>query len=161
MQPMKIHSVWPLSMALGIALALAGCKTTPAKENPPAAAATPKKKPGPSIPDQNDNLAFQAFVSRLRKAVANRDFPTIAGMMTEDFGYRLEPLGEGAGVFEYWNENNVWPELELVLGEKFAPKGNYMVAPREFVFNEAEYTGYRAGIQLVNGSWRFAYFVAR
>jgi hypothetical protein len=33
-----------------------------------------------------------------------------------------------------------------------------MVAPPQFAF-DPEYHGYRAGITMVNGSWRFAYFV--
>ena len=46
--------------------------------------------------------------------------------------------------------------------EPFVPFGDvrdgFMVAPPEFA-TANEYTGYRAGIQLVNGSWKFAYFV--
>jgi hypothetical protein len=34
-----------------------------------------------------------------------------------------------------------------------------MVAPPQFADPSAEYTGYRAGIRRVNGSWKFAYFV--
>jgi hypothetical protein len=153
--------IYMLLIGAGCELSLSGCKTTPEKEPEKAAAATPKKKPAPaSFRNQSGDPAFQSFLSRLRKAVASRDIPAIADMMTKDFGYRLDPIGEGAGVFEYWNENNIWPELELVLNEQFLPKSNYMVAPAEFVLNEAEFTGYRVGIQLVNGSWKFAYFVA-
>ena len=80
--------------------------------------------------------------------------------MTTDFGYRIEPLGEGKGVFEYWDQNNVWPELELIVKERFVPNGEkYMVAPAEFVTNPDRYSGYRAGLRLENGSWKFAYFV--
>ena len=32
-------------------------------------------------------------------------------------------------------------------------------APKEVTF-DPDYKGYRAGLQLVNGSWRFAYFVS-
>ena len=46
-------------------------------------------------------------MGRLRKAVAARDMPMIASMMTQDFGFRLEPAGEGSGVFAYWDKNNV------------------------------------------------------
>ena len=56
----------------------------------------------------------------------------------QDFGYRLDPLGEGDGVFAYWDQNNVWPELELILKEPFSVNGvgqnnEYMVSPPEFV----------------------------
>lgn len=153
---MKIrHLVCPLFVIL---LGVTSCKTTPEKEDTTTAAT--KKKPGPSIPDQSEDVAFQSFISRLRQAAAGHDVNTLAELMTTDFGYRLEPPAEGAGVFAYWDENNVWPELSLILNEKFVPKEKYMVAPKEFVADEAHYNGYRAGIQLINGSWKFAYFVS-
>jgi hypothetical protein len=34
-----------------------------------------------------------------------------------------------------------------------------MVAPPQFADEAAQYTGYRAGIRRVKGSWKFAYFV--
>ena len=110
--------------------------------------------------DQSGDLAFQSFVSRLRQAAQRHDTDTLASMMTKDFGYRIEPLGEGDGVFAYWDQNNLWPELELVLKERFIPKGNYMVAPAEFSISPDTYNGYRAGIRLENGGWKFAYFVS-
>jgi hypothetical protein len=137
---------------------LSACNTTDTDKPKTADAAATKKKP-PTMPDQNGDMAFQAFLSRLRRAIAAHDLTTIAGMMTTDFGYRLDPPAEGDGVFAYWDQNNVWPELELVINEAFVPKENYMVAPPEFVTDEAHYTGYRAGIRLENGSWKFAYFV--
>jgi len=124
-----------------------------------------KKKPKiikPSkhdMADQSGDVAFSAFAGRLRKAVASRDVQTLAPMMAPNFGYSWEPGGEGAGVFEYWDRNNLWPELELVLKEKFVPSGNFMVAPAEVTYNP-DYKGYRAGLQLINGAWRFAYFVS-
>jgi hypothetical protein len=33
------------------------------------------------------------------------------------------------------------------------------VAPPQFADEAARYTGYRAGIRRVKGSWKFAYFV--
>ncbi len=48
--------------------------------------------------------------------------------------------------------------LQLVLGERWVPKGNFMVSPPEFA-TDPNYHGYRAGIANVNGSWKFAYFV--
>lgn len=148
-----------VAATLAATLAVSGCKTTPEPEKAATAAQTKAKKP-PNIPDQSGDVAFQAFVSRLRQAVKAHDVQEIAAMMTTDFGYRLEPIGEGAGVFEYWDQNNVWPELALVMNEKFVPNGNYMVAPPEFATPNTQYTGYRAGIKLDNGSWKFAYFVS-
>ena len=116
-------------------------------------------KPGHDMADQSADASFQAFCNRLRKAVSKRDVPMLSSMMSQNFGYSWEPGGEGAGVFDYWNRHNLWPELELVLKEKFVPSGNFMVAPAEVTF-DPDYKGYRAGLQLVNGSWRFAYFVS-
>ncbi|MDP9291420.1 MAG: hypothetical protein M3O82_03525 [Verrucomicrobiota bacterium] len=107
---------------------------------------------------RTQDVSFQGFLGRLRKAVAKRDTQMLSTMITPNFGYRLEPLGEGPGAFQYWTENGIWPELEMVLREPFLPNGNYMVAPSQFV-SDPEYRGYRAGMALVNGSWRFAYFV--
>ena len=118
-----------------------------------------KKASASDMADPSGDVAFQAFQSRLRKAVSKRDTSTLATMMVGNFGFSWEPGGEGTAVFDYWNLNNLWPELELVLREKFVPSGNYMVAPAEATY-DPDYKGYRAGLQLVNGSWRFAYFVS-
>ncbi len=119
-----------------------------------------KKKPKtPDMEDQNGDMNFESFQNRLRKAVSRHDVATLSQMMTPNFGFSWEPGGEGAGVFEYWDRNNLWPELNLVLKEKFVPSGNFMVAPKEVTY-DTNYRGYRAGLQRVNGSWRFAYFVA-
>ncbi len=115
-----------------------------------------KKKP--DMADQNGDTNFEAFQGRLRKAAARHDMQTLASMMTPNFGYSWEPGGEGEGVFAYWDRNNLWPELNLILKEKFVPSGNFMVAPKEVTY-DPNYKGYRAGLQRVNGSWRFAYFV--
>jgi hypothetical protein len=137
-----------------------GCNTTDTNTPKTAAAAATAKKPAPNMRDPAGDMAFQAFLSRLRQAIGAHDIQTLAGMMTVDFGYRLDPAGEGTGAFEFWETNNVWPELEHVVNQAFLPKENYMVAPPEFVTDEAHYTGYRAGIRLENGSWKFAYFVS-
>ncbi len=151
-------------------LALAGgCKTTPEddpeKPKPATTAAAEKtkpKKPVTTMRDMRGDVAFQAFLGRLRAAVAAKDVHEIAGMMTTNFGYHLNPDLEGEGVFAYWDQNNVWPELQLVMREPFVPFGDardgFMVAPPEFA-SAGQYTGYRAGVQLVNGGWKFAYFV--
>lgn len=111
------------------------------------------------MPDASSDVTYQAFLGRLRKAVEKHDVQEIAAMMTSDFGYRLDPPGEGEGVFQYWDEKGLWPELQSILNERFAPKGNFMVAPPQFAL-DPDYHGYRAGITMVNGSWKFAYFVA-
>jgi hypothetical protein len=84
-------------------------------------------------------------------------------MMTTDFAYVMgsSPEGDrkGEGVFQYWDENGLWPELEGILSETFVKKDEFMVAPPQFANPAVEYTGYRAGIRRVNGSWKFSYFV--
>ena len=164
---------FPLTLVAGylglttfLFIAGSACKTTKpddAKPKTADAATTAKKKtPPPSIPDQSGDMAFQSFLGRLRRAVAAHDLAAVAELMTPEFGYLLEPTandpGTGKGVFAYWDQHNVWPELELVLRERFVPYGGYMVAPPEFASQEGNYRGYRAGIQLVNGGWKFAYF---
>jgi len=129
------------------------------------ACSTPKKKdankikpPSPELADLVNDPDFQAFVSRLQKAVAAHDVNTLADMMTPNFGYRLDPVGEGDGVFKYWDDELLWPQLQAVLSRGFAVKGNYFVAPPEFA-TDPNFHGYRAGITPVNGTWKFAYFV--
>jgi hypothetical protein len=95
--------------------------------------------------------------------VEARDMNTIAAMMTPDFAYVMgnspEQDRKGEGVFQFWDENGLWPELEGILSEKFVKKDDFMVAPPQFANPAIEYDGYRAGIRRVNGSWKFAYFV--
>jgi hypothetical protein len=147
------------SILLFLALATGGCqspekkKKTAKQETKPAKEA--KVKPGQEPTD----VDFDSFISRLRKAVAAHDMSTIAQMMTPDFGYSLNPERSGDGVFQYWDENNLWPELEGILAEKFVKKQDYFVAPPQFADPSLNYDGYRAGIRRVNGSWKFAYFV--
>ena len=143
----------------------AACKTTPQADTSEKAAVPKKNAQKLVTTARNDDVNFQAFVSRLRQAVHAHDVNTIAEMMTADFGYRLDPLGEGDGVFAYWDQNNVWPELELILKEPFSvnsvgKSNEYMVSPPEFITSPESYTGYRAGIKQENGSWKFAYFVS-
>ena len=134
----------------------AGSCTTPPKKKTAAHETKPAKiKPGQEASD----VDFDAFISRLRKAVAAHDMNTIAAMMTADFGYSLNPEKSGEGVFKYWDENNLWPELAGILSETFVKKQDYMVAPSQFADPSLNYDGYRAGIRRVNGSWKFAYFV--
>lgn len=137
-------------------LGLSGCKTPSEKEKLKQAAL--KKKAKADLREEGD-VDFQAFVGRLRKAVAKHDVETLKTMMTPDFGYKLEPALSGVGVFQYWEDQNLWPELDGILSEKFVKYKGYMVAPQQFADPSLNYDGYRAGILRVNGSWRFAYFV--
>ena len=144
-----------LFISLTLAGALASCDTAAKKK----AAKKPKET---AMTDVSNDVNYQAFIGRLRKAVSAHDAPTIASMMTPDFAYVLGASASedrtGEGVFQYWDEKGLWPELEKVLGQKFAPKGNYMVAPAQFA-QDPDYHGSRAGIVMVNGSWKFAYFI--
>ena len=146
---------------LAVVVALGGltsCKSQSKAERERKAAL--RKKAKAELRDESTDVDFQAFVGRLRKAVAEHDVNTIAGMMTANFGYKLNPPLEGDGVFKYWDQENLWPELEGILSEKFVKgDGDYMVAPPQFADKSLNYDGYRAGIRRVNGSWRFAYFV--
>ena len=151
---------------LAACLICQGCKKTPDTSKPATANVAPSKKAEKLVASsRNDDVAFQSFVTRLRQAVHAKDVETIASMMTTDFGYHLDPPGEGPGVFSYWDQDNIWPELELVLKEPFVSNSvgsssQYMVAPPEFVASPDSYVGYRAGIVLQDGTWKFAYFVS-
>jgi hypothetical protein len=142
------------------ALALGGCKTPSSQAEKDKKAALSKKAKGEKPKLREDNEAdFQAFVGRLRKAVAAHDVNTLAGMMTTDFGYSLKPEKSGEGVFKYWDDQNLWVEIDGILSEKFVKKGDYMVTPPQFADESLNYDGYRAGIRRINGAWKFAYFV--
>ena len=111
----------------------------------------------------SQQMDFQGFIGRLRKAVKTRDMTTIWSMMVPDFAYRLgatpaEDL-KGDGVFKYWFDNSLWEEVDGILSEKFVPKNDFMVAPPQFADENLNYDGYRAGVRRVNGSWKFIYFV--
>lgn len=134
--------------------------------------ANPKKKKDKDVPEnkkeaknaeESSDVDFQAFLSRLRKAVATRDLETIASMMTTDFAFVMGATAEsdrkGEGVFQFWEENGLWPELEGILSEKFVKKDDFMVAPPQFANPAIDYDGYRVGIRRVSGSWKLVYFV--
>jgi hypothetical protein len=146
-----------LAFALVLGGSLSGCKTPPKTDKTKKEALNKKTKA--NLREESSDVDFQSFVGRLRKAVAAHDMNTLAGMMTADFGYNLKPEMSGEGVFKYWDEQNLWPELDGILSEKFVKKGEYMVAPPQFADESLNYDGYRAGIRRVNGSWKFAYFV--
>jgi hypothetical protein len=144
------------SILLLLAVALSGCKSTSNADKEKKAALTKKTKA--NLREDTD-VDFEAFVGRLKKAVAAKDMNTLASMMTSDFGYSLKPEKSGEGVFKYWDDQNLWPELDGILTEKFVKKGEYMVAPPQFADESLNYDGYRAGIKRINGSWKFVYFV--
>lgn len=152
---MKLRTLGILLLTGGLALSLGGLTGCSSLKKKPKIV----KPSAHDMADQSEDTSFRAFQSRLHKAATKRDVQMMASMMVSNFGYSWESGGEGQGVFDYWNRNNLWPELELVLKEKFVPSGNFMVAPAEVTSNP-DYKGYRAGLQLVNGSWRFAYFVS-
>jgi len=152
-----------ITSLLALGFVFAGCQTPSQKEKTKQAALKKKAKANLREPEDVD---FQAFVGRLRKAVAARDTETLKSMMTPNFGYNLESGWDGfeaahggPGVFQYWEQENLWPELDGILSEKFVKYKGYMVAPAQFADASLNYDGYRAGITRVNGSWKFAYFV--
>lgn len=148
------------SLLLLVVVALSGCKSAEKKEKDKEAA---QAKKDAQTTEENADVDFQSFVGRLRKAVHARDMNTVAAMMTSDFAYVMGATSDqdrkGEGVFQYWDEHGLWPELEGILSEKFVKKGEFMVAPPQFANPAVDYEGYRAGILRVNGSWKFAYFV--
>src|SRR5438552_1434466 len=145
------------SVLLLLAIGLSGCQTPSQKEK--AKKAAQRKKTKAELREESSDVDFQAFVGRLRKAVEAHDVNTLAEMMTPDFGYSLNPEKSGEGVFKYWDEQNLWPELDGILSEKFLKKGGFMIARPQFADESLNYDGYRAGLRRVNGSWKFAYFV--
>jgi hypothetical protein len=113
--------------------------------------------------DFSKDPTFQAFAGRLRIAVGKHDRKMLSSLMTDDFGYRWDNAPQGETPFDYWDQRNLWGELGGILQQKFAPNdadpnAQYMVAPPAML-TDANYQGYRVGIRLVRGSWKFAYFV--
>jgi hypothetical protein len=149
-----------LGLMLVFAVALTGCKTS-SDQKLKKEALSKKTKAKLRDDESNKDVDFQAFIGRLRKAAAAHDVATMAMMMTPNFGYKLNPPQEGEGVFKYWDDQNLWPELEGILSETFVKSDgdDFLVAPAQFADKSLHYDGYRAGIRRINGSWRFAYFV--
>ena len=142
------------------AVATTGCQSAKKKKDKKE----PEKRTTAELRDEtSSDIEFQAFVGRLRKAVEARDANTLAQMMTQDFGYVMGATPDldrkGEGVFQYWEENGLWIELEGILSEKFVKKGAYMVAPPQFADETLTYNGYRVGIRKVGTAWKFVYFV--
>jgi len=147
-----------LAVSLAFAFVGGGCQT-PEKKKEKLKQAELKKEAKADLREESSDIDFQAFLGRLRKAVAKRDVETLKSMMTDDFGYKLEPPMSGPGVFQYWEQENLWPELDGILSERFVKKGAFMVSPPQFADPSLNYDGYRIGIARVRGSWKFAYFV--
>lgn len=145
-------------LLLAAMIALSGCQMFANKKAKKDAL---QKKTNAELRQDTTDVDFAAFLGRLRKAVAAHDMNAVAQMMTPDFGYQLYPGAlQGDGVFKYWDEQNLWPEVEGILSEKFVPGDEgYMVAPPQFADKSLHYDGYRAGIRRVRGSWKFVYFV--
>lgn len=114
---------------------------------------------GPRTAEMSQDVAFQSFLGRLRSAVAKRDRVALAGMMAPNFGYRWDPAMSGETPMEYWDQNNLWPELENVLSQTFVTKDGYLISPPAFVANPEGYSGFRAGIRFYSVGWRFVYFI--
>jgi hypothetical protein len=147
-----------LVVSLVFAFVVGGCQT-PEKKKEKLKQAELKKEAKADLREESSDVDFQAFLGRLRKAVAKRDVETLKSMMTDDFAYKLEPPMSGPGVFQYWEQENLWPELDGILSERFVKKGAFMVSPPQFADPSLNYDGYRIGIARVRGSWKFAYFV--
>jgi hypothetical protein len=154
LSPMRLFFVAMLALAVG----LTACKST-SEQKLKKEALSKKTKAKLRDEETSKDVDFQAFIGRLRKAVAAHDMNAIATMMTPNFGYKLNPELAGEGVFKYWDDENLWPELEGILSEKFVTKGDFMVAPAQFADESVHYDGYRAGLRRINGSWKFVYFV--
>src|SRR6202035_2186597 len=147
-----------LTSLLALAFVFTGCQT-PAQKKEKLKQAELKKKAKANLREESSDVDFQAFLGRLRKAVAKRDVETIKSMMTEDFGYKLEPAMSGSGVFQYWEQEILWPEVEGILAELSVKKAAFMVAPAQFADASLNYDGYPIVITRIRGSWKFAYFV--
>jgi hypothetical protein len=132
-----------------LVVAFASCQSPYKKKDEDA------KKP---MQDQSGDQSFQSFLGRLRIAVKKQDQAVLTSLMMPDFGYRWDAAPPGESVFQYWSMNDLWPILDGIVDQKFVPNGVYMVSPPQVV-TDASYHGYRAGLRLLRGSWRFAYFV--
>ena len=141
--------IFRLSLCILLTCALTGCEAPYKKKD------ADDRKP---LKDQSHDQTFQAFLGRLKIAVGNKDRQMLATLMASDFGYRWDTPPPGEGVFDYWDHNNLWPELAGLLRQRFVPNELYMVSPPEVV-TKPGYAGYRVGMRTVGGSWKFAYFV--
>ncbi len=156
-------AVFPTGMKLPVLISilsttlLMSCENSKKKPvNPPTR--NPVQAPATPAKEETGDVAFQSFISRLRTAVSTHDLPTLASMMPSDFGHRWDAAPEGESPFDYWDKNNLWGELGIVLNSKWTPHDGFMVAPPKMI-EDPNYPGYRAGVAMQDGSWKFAYFV--
>ncbi len=132
------------------ALVFTGCETPYKKLDEKREAARKNASKDPT---------FQAFVGRLRTAVARKDREMLQSLMAPGFGYRWDSAPPGDNVFTFWDMNNLWPELNTLVQQEMVPLEDFMVAPPEFAADPQGFAGYRVGLKQVMGSWRFIYFV--
>ena len=145
-------------LVLLTALAFTACPTTDPKKNSKKAAKTAEHPTS----EENADVDFQAFVGRLRKAVKAHDVNTIAAMMTPGFAYVLGATPaedrQGAGVFQYWDENGLWTGARTDPSERFVQ--------RKVTWSCRRSSGPGGRLHRLsrrhpaeNGSWKFVYFV--
>ena len=134
------------------ALTVAGCKT-PYKES--------DKMREDAKQDASGDPSFQGFIGRLKTAVQTKDQNMLRSLMVPaaEFGYRWDSVPPGDNIFTYWDLNNLWPDLNHLLDQKFSLLDGFMVSPPEFAADPSNYAGYRVGIKQIRGAWRFVYFV--
>jgi hypothetical protein len=136
---------------------LAGCPKSGKKND--KARGNRTDQPPVETKDQSGDVTFQGFVGQLKIAVSRRDRAMLSSLMAPNFGYRWDDGPPGEDPFMYWDKNNLWPELNALMNERWVPYDGFMVVPPQLAL-DSEYRGFRAGVQQINGSWRFAYFVA-
>ena len=146
-----------LILSLSYAIALIACDST-AKRTEKKTTRSPLTKPASPAPVDTDDMSLQSFITRLRTAAAAKDLPTLAAMMASDFGYRWDAGPQGESVFDFWDANNLWPQLAAVVNANWTPHEGFMVAPPQMV-SDSNYPGFRAGVAMKDGGWKFAYFV--
>ena len=147
-----------LLTALLVTTLLVGCPEDAKKSAKAKGGKFDTVKPPVPTKDQSADVTFQSFIGRLRIAVEKHDLPVLAQAMTQDFGYRWDAGPEGEDVFAYWDKHNLWGELAALMHDKWTPYDGFMVVPPQLAA-DPQYAGYRAGVRMVNGSWRFMYFV--
>ena len=146
------------SSLLVVAL-FAGCPMSDKKPNKGKGKDRPQTdKPRIPTRDESGDVAFQSFTGRLHTAVQKRDLPMLTSMMAPDFGYRWDNPPEGETAFIFWDKNNLWGELASLLKEHWVPYDGFMVVPPQFALSP-DFRGYRAGLKMINGSWKLSYFV--
>lgn len=117
------------------------------------------KRPPDKTKDVSGDTTFMSFAGRLRTAVDRKDRVMLAQLMAPDFGWRWDNPPAGEDPFVYWDQHGGWAELSNLMRTQWVPYEGFMVVPPQFAAQGENYGGYRAGVRLVNGSWRLQYFV--